>query len=131
MFVGEKGNLPNEEFFLRRIETSPDVTTGLSLRHEEEEYGKTQHKTTRLNQGRIIESWKKLWCKYISFFKCSGYDIHDFYSLCRGERLAHSCSSKQAMCHLTSRGQPYFVLSPLKLEIVCHEPTLLGSQFRT
>ena len=40
--------------------------------------------------------------------------IHDFYTLCRGERLSHSCTPTVAQCHLTSNQQPYLMLAPLR-----------------
>ena len=35
--TGQHGNYPNEEFFCRRITTSPEISSGLQLREEEEE----------------------------------------------------------------------------------------------
>ena len=40
--------------------------------------------------------------------------IHDVYTLCRGERLSHSCTPTVAQCHLTSNQQPYLMLAPLR-----------------
>ena len=48
---GHKGNLPNEMFFVRRIEFSPKLTTGLELRSEEDEFIGNQTKPPFLNQG--------------------------------------------------------------------------------
>ena len=51
--------------------------------------------------------------------------MHDFYSLCRGDTLPHACTPYNAECHVTTRGQHYFILAPLKVETICAEPTLL------
>ena len=59
------------------------------------------------------------------FLTGTGTVMHDFYSLCRGDTLPHACTPYNAECHVSTRGQPYFTLAPLKVEIICHEPTLL------
>ena len=87
--AGQYGNFPNEEFFVRRIETSPEISTGFQLRLEEEEVFKreTQNSFNVLN---------------------------NFYSLCRGERPAQSCSPAAPQCSLSTNSQPYFLLAPLR-----------------
>ena len=50
---GHKGNLPNEMFFVRRIEFNPKLTTGLELRSEEDEFIGNQTKPAFLNQGNL------------------------------------------------------------------------------
>ena len=56
----------------------------------------------------------------------SGFNIHDFYSLCRGEAVSHSCAPALPMCHVTNnQQQPYLTLAPLRVETVCEEPYLV------
>lgn len=101
--VGQKGNLPNEEFFVRKIVNNPRLSTGKELRMEEKDFLAREPKNHHLNQG---------------------YNIHDFYSLCRGERVNHSHAPEKPMCRLTTKNNPYFFLAPLKQEIVSEEPLL-------
>ena len=54
-----------------------------------------------------------------------GFNIHDFYSLCRGEPAPHTCSPARPLCHLTTNQQPYLTLAPLRVETICEEPTLV------
>ena len=53
--LGNKGNLPNEEFFVRRIQFSPNLDSGLQLRFEEDEFMKNNTKNPSLQQGKL---WK-------------------------------------------------------------------------
>ena len=102
--VGQRGNYPNEEFFLKRIESSsPLLTSGKELRKEETDFLREESGNGHLKQG---------------------YNIHDFYSLCRGETVIHSHAPRLPMCHLTTKNNPYFFLAPLKLEILSEEPLL-------
>ena len=53
--AGQKGKLPNEMFFVRKIEFNPKLTTGMELRSEEDEFIKNQAKSLNLNEGKTIE----------------------------------------------------------------------------
>ena len=55
----------------------------------------------------------------------SGFNIHDFYSLCRGEPVAHSCAPTKPLCQFSTNQQPYLTLAPLRVETICEEPTLV------
>ena len=100
--AGQRGNLPNEEYFVRKIVNKPKLTTGKELRSEETKF---------LNDSN-------------SGYLKQGYNIHDFYALCRGERVPHSHAPSTPMCMLTTKNNPYFYLAPLKLEIVSEQPLL-------
>eukprot|EP00091_Calanus_sinicus_P011996 TRINITY_DN27073_c0_g1_i1.p1 TRINITY_DN27073_c0_g1~~TRINITY_DN27073_c0_g1_i1.p1 ORF type:complete len:151 (+),score=27.82 TRINITY_DN27073_c0_g1_i1:107-559(+) len=80
--VGQKGNLPNEEFFVRKIVNNPKLSTGKELRMEENDFLSKEPKNYHLNQG---------------------YNIHDFYALCRGEQVNHSYAPEKPMCRLTTK----------------------------
>ena len=101
--IGQKGNYQNEEFFFQRILYSPVQVTGKDLRIKETTFLLTQSNAVHLNQG---------------------YNMHDFYALCRGERVPHSHAPSIPMCMLTTKNNPYFYLAPLKLEIVSEQPLL-------
>ena len=102
--AGQRGNYPNEEFFVRRIENSPSITTGRELRVEEVLFLKNNTVNGHLKQG---------------------FNIHDFYSLCRGETDTPAYTlSTPPKCKLTTKNDPYFFLAPLKLEVVSEEPVL-------
>ena len=45
ILTGQHGNYPNEEFFCRRITTSPEISSGLQLREEEKEVLAEERKT--------------------------------------------------------------------------------------
>ena len=91
--AGQHGNYPNEEFFVRRIETSPEISTGFQLRLEEEEVFKRETQNSPPNKFNVENK---------------------FYSLCRGERPAQSCSPAAPQCSLSTNSQPYFLLAPLR-----------------
>ena len=91
--AGKQGKYPNEEFFLRRIETSPEISTGFQLRLEEEEVFKRETQNSPPNKFNVENK---------------------FYSLCRGERPAQSCSPAAPQCILSTNSQPYFLLAPLR-----------------
>ena len=99
--VGQRGNYPNEEFFVRRIESSPNITTGRELRFEEAEF---------LQRGSTNGHLKQ------------GFNIHDFYTLCRGEKVDYSSAPQNPMCWLTTKNNPYFILSPIKTEVISEKP---------
>ena len=101
--LGQRGNFPNEEFFVRRIENDSELTTGKDLRSEGKIFLGEETKDGPLKQG---------------------YNIHDFYSLCRGEKVRHSHAPSNPMCRLTTKDNPYFFLAPLKLEILSEQPLL-------
>jgi len=101
--VGQRGNLPNEEFFVRKIMNNPKLTVGMDLRIEETDFLAREPAAQRLNQG---------------------YNIHDFYALCRGEHVRHSHAPAKPMCTLTTKNNPYFYLAPIKQEVLSLEPLL-------
>ena len=90
---------------MRRIETSPKVWSGLQLRREEEDFLAGEEE----NDDR---------------FTRQGFNLHTFYSLCRGERPATSCPCPAPQCSLETNSQPYLVLAPLRLERLCQQPVL-------
>jgi len=100
--AGHHGNYPNEEYFVRRIKTS-EKSTGLQLRREEEDFIKKEKE---------------------NLYQNAGFNIHDFYSLCRGESLDTSCSSPVTQCRVSTNSQPYFILAPLRIEVLCQDPVL-------
>ena len=53
--AGQKGKLPNEMFFVRKIEFNPKLTTGMELRSEEDEFIGNQTKALNLNEGKTKE----------------------------------------------------------------------------
>ena len=83
-------------------------------------YGKwTSNQLIKLrlsHRSSFFTNWIRL--KYL------GFDIHDFYSLCRGDAVAHSCAEATGQCHLTTGDQPYFTLAPVRVETICQEPML-------
>ena len=95
----QRGNYPNEEFFLRRMESSS--VTGLQLRAEEGAFLDSQQEATRLNQK---------------------FHLHDFYSLCRGEAGRGGCG--QGLCRLEVR-DPAHLLAPLHREELCTQPPVI------
>jgi len=103
---GQRGNYPNEEFFVRRIQKRPKLTTGKLLRVEESYILKE-------TLGNLNAGWLK-----------QGYNIHDFYALCRGDFGNNLYSSATPTCKFTTKNDPYFLLAPLKLEIVSEKPLL-------
>ena len=83
--AGQRGNYPNGEFFVRRIKSEPNNETGKTLRIEEEHFLNKETRNGHLKQG---------------------YNIHDFYTLCRSSNnpvLLPSIRSK--MIH---KNDPYF-----------------------
>ena len=61
----------------------------------------------------LIPAPQRDWLKYL--IPCyQQYNIHDFYSLCRGEKLVSACPSpSSAQCKLTIQ-DPYFLLAPAR-----------------
>ena len=59
--AGQYGNFPNEEFFVRRIETSPEISTGFQLRLEEEEVVKRETQNSSLDDGAVVQSMMFTW----------------------------------------------------------------------
>ena len=98
--VGQRGNYPNEEFFVRKVDQDK-ITTGQELRREEAAYLREYSITGYLRQG---------------------WNIHDFYSLCRGETVSHTMVTTKQYCQLTTKNNPYFYLAPLRQEIVSEDP---------
>ena len=101
---GQRGVLPNEEVFVEKI----------------------------LHEDRTIKSGKYLRQKEMNFLESepqvrdlsSGFNIHDFYSLCRTERLENLTKTlKNPYCYFQNK-DPYFVLAPLKMEIVSEDPPI-------
>ena len=48
--------MPNEEFFVRRIQMSPILDSGLQLRFEEDEFMKNNTKNPALQQGNLCKT---------------------------------------------------------------------------
>ena len=135
--AGKRGNFPNEEFFVRQIE---EGDTGLGLREEETLFLANTTNDPLYNQGEnmrtsIYTVYQVNRHRHIKAFivitqsDCivwfSGFNIHDFYSLCRGEAVTHSCSPARPLCHVTNNQQPYLTLAPLRVETICEEPSLV------
>ena len=55
---GQRGNYPNEEYFCKRIETSPEISSGLQLREEEEEVIAGEKETSPLRNGLCFPTIK-------------------------------------------------------------------------
>jgi len=101
------GNLPNEEFFISRI--GDDVTPGLVSR-----------------ELRLLEK-EVLGARSSQISPVPGsYNLHDFYDLCRGDRLPGLTAEKEShqKCYLTNLAQPFFIIQPLKMEVLSHDPPL-------
>ena len=88
----QRGNLPNEEFFVRKIVN----ITGKELRFEEVEFIAKEDDSILLRDD---------------------YNVHDFYALCRGEDIRFSYKPTNPICQLTNKNDPYFYLAPIKEEI--------------
>ena len=58
-------------------------------------------------------------------FLVNATNLHDFYSLCRGEPAAQSCAPARPLCHVSTNQQPYLTLAPLRVETICEEPSLV------
>ena len=94
------GNLPNEEFFIRKT----GISSGKELRAEE-----------ALQLSDQVLDRKK-----------DGWFVHDFNALCRGDAVnLNTSTSQHQRCLLTTNSDPYFILAPLKLEIISSDPVLL------
>lgn len=101
---GQRGNYPNEEFFVRRIQK--ELTTGIQLRIEENYFW--TNKSGNNQFGNLKQE----------------FNIHDFNSLCRGEIENNLYTSTSPMCKFITKNDPYFILAPLKLEIISEDPLL-------
>ena len=101
---GNRGTLPNEEFFLRRIQFSPEVESGLDLRAAEDQFHASEPAGAPPLQG---------------------YHLNDFYTLCRGGTLPHSCNIHNPTCYLTTNNKGYFILAPVRVEPLCPSPKLM------
>jgi len=93
----ERGNYPNEEFFVRKIVN----VTGKELRMEEQTFLAKEDDS-------------------ISYIDT--YNIHDFHALCRGEDIRFTYKPKNPICKLTTNNEPYFFLAPLKEEVMSKDP---------
>ena len=102
--VGQRGVLPNEEVFVSKIFRDDGTTkSGKQLREEEKLFLQTEP------QVRVLTS---------------GFNIHDFYALCRGESLNMTKHPKNPKCYTTTQDDPYFLLAPLKLEMLSDDPPI-------
>jgi len=54
-----------------------------------------------------------------------GFHLHDFYSLCRGEKFPFSTAPPSPLCYLSAKDDPHLLLAPLKVEEVSREPPIL------
>jgi len=110
--VGQSAVLPNEEFFMMRVSETlvsrPDGRKGRNLRREEE----LSRVNQPLQEGPLP----------------GGYSQQDFYTLCRGETLQRNnsiSSRREKHCQLKTKGHPYFMLAPLREEILSASPLLV------
>ena len=95
------GNLPNEEYFLRKIRDEATAASGRQLREEESD----------LDDNLDISK--------------PGYYIREYNALCRGEQVKRNGSRKrQNICLLVSNNDAYYILAPFKMEIVSSDPVL-------
>ena len=102
--VGQRGVLPNEEVFVSKILNDEGITkSGQELRKEEKVFLQSEPQVRDLS---------------------SGFNIHDFYALCRGETLNQTKSLKDPKCYSTALNDPYFLLAPLHLEILSDDPQI-------
>lgn len=98
----DRANLPNEEFFVTIITSDGYTKSGSQLRLEETDFLRGEPSTGVAGDG---------------------YDIHEYYHLCRGD---HTNSHHQHLtCSLTNNNHPYLLLAPLKQEILSSDPPLL------
>jgi hypothetical protein len=96
--------LPNEEVFVSKIWNEEDIPkSGQELRKEENVFLQSEPQVRNLS---------------------SGFNIHDFYALCRGETLNETKSLKDPKCYSTTLNDPYFILAPLQLEILSDHPQI-------
>ena len=94
------GNLPNEEFFIEKIGIQ---RTGRKLRAQE----------AVDVAGQVLDRDKE------------GWYVHDFTALCRGETVnMNKTTNTDSTCILTTNRDPYFILAPLRLEIISSDPVL-------
>ena len=100
--LGQKGTFPNEEFFVERVDDHGKISFGKELRERETQF---------------LRKFS------ISGYLRQGFDIHDFYALCRGDILENK-KQYQGTCLYTNKNDPFFFLSPLKKEILSEEPPL-------
>ncbi|XP_068233922.1 prolyl 4-hydroxylase subunit alpha-1-like [Palaemon carinicauda] len=47
-----------------------------------------------------------------------------YFSLCRGNSMLRDASKTNLKCYISSRGSPYLILRPIKVEQVIHDPEL-------
>ena len=98
----DRANLPNEEFFVTKITSDRYTKSGQQLRLEENDF---------------------LAGKPSTAIPGDGYDIHDFYHLCRGDHINNN--HHHLTCSFTNNNDPYLLLAPLKLEILSSDPPVL------
>lgn len=104
------GNFPNEEFFISKFSNYDYLVSGRDMRLRESE-----ELPRKRSEGGVLSS---------------GFNIHDFYSLCRGEKLQDLNYSELGYddggqtCFFTSQPNPYFTLAPLKVEVLLDNPLL-------
>ena len=102
--VGQRGVLPNEEVFVSKILNDEGITkSGQELRKEEKVFLQSEPQVRDLS---------------------SGFNIHDFYALCREETLNQTKPLKDPKCYSTALNDPYFSLAPLHLEILSDDPQI-------
>ena len=102
--VGQRGVLPNEEVFVSKVLNDEGITkSGQKLRKEEKVFLQSEPQVRDLS---------------------SGFNIHDFYAICRGETLNQTKPLKHLKCYLTTLDEPYFLLAPLQLEIISDDPQI-------
>ena len=96
--------MPNEKVFVSKILNDDGITkTGQELRKEEKVFLQSEPQVRDLS---------------------TGFNIHDFYTLCRGETLNQTKTIKDPKCYLTTLNDPYFLLAPLQLDILSDDPQI-------
>ena len=99
------GNLPNEEFFITKIgDNVKPGRLGFELRKKE---AKALEKIVR-SENNVAGS----------------YNLHDFYNLCRGDRVPvlSKKKEKEQKCYLTNVNEARFIIKPLKMEVLSEKP---------
>ena len=95
------GNLPNEEYFVRKIMSDDSTASAKQLREEE----------SVLDESLDLDK--------------PGYYIREYNSICRGETVRRTnVRPRPNICILTTNNDGYHTLAPFKLEIVSSDPVL-------
>ena len=99
---GMKGILPNEMMFVSKIYDEDGLfKTAKHLRNEEQGFFKSE----KFNE------------------ELTGPVLHNFYKVCRGEKSTNSPYERYG-CILSDADDPYFVLAPLRKELLSMNPPI-------